>query len=141
MTVPPLAAPTMVASAVEMKSALPRPHPARNPMIVSTLPLSAAAKAKTTMSASPIMSVRLAPMRLEIQLVNEHREAGDEQVAGEQHLGLGGRRLQVVGDGRQDRVDEPDAHERDDAGERDRPDLLGLLEDAGGAVVRVRAGH
>ena len=66
---PPDAAPTIVARAVEMKSALPRPHPARKPMTASTLPLSAQSSANTTISASPMSSVALAPMRLEIQLV------------------------------------------------------------------------
>ena len=67
--VPPDAAPTIVASAVEMKSALPRPQPARNPMIDSTFWERPAASAKTTISASPIRRVRLAPMRLDSQLV------------------------------------------------------------------------
>ena len=67
--VPPDAAPTIVASAVEMKSALPSPQPARNPMIDSTFCERPAASAKTTIRASPIRRVRLAPMRLEIQLV------------------------------------------------------------------------
>ncbi len=67
--VPPAAAPTMVASAVEMKSALPSPQPARKPMIEATFCESPAASANTTISARPISSVRLAPILLEIQLV------------------------------------------------------------------------
>ncbi len=67
--VPQDADPTMVASAVEMKSALPRPQPARKPMTCSTSCERPAAAAKTTMIASPMRRVRLAPMRLEIQLV------------------------------------------------------------------------
>lgn len=66
---PPDAAPTMVASAVEMKRALPSPHPARNPMMASTLPLRPASVANTTMRARPISRVERAPMRLETQLV------------------------------------------------------------------------
>ncbi|MDF2491883.1 MAG: hypothetical protein K0Q58_461 [Microbacterium sp.] len=66
---PPLAAPTIVARAVEMKRALPSPQPARNPMMRSTLPLSAHSRANTTISARPMSSVAFAPIRLEIQLV------------------------------------------------------------------------
>lgn len=66
---PPAAAPTIVASAVEMKSALPSPQPARKPMIDSTSPESPASVANTTITPSPMSRVRLAPMRLEIQLV------------------------------------------------------------------------
>ncbi len=39
-------------------------------MMASTLPLSAQNSAKTTMNASPTSRVALAPIRLEIQLVN-----------------------------------------------------------------------
>ena len=52
-----------------MNSALPRPQPARKPTIppiVSDVPASAA---KTTMSARPTISVRLAPIRLDTQPV------------------------------------------------------------------------
>ena len=67
--VPPDAAPTIVASAVEMKSALPSPQPARKPMTDSTVGAKPAAAAKAMIRASPISSVRLAPMRLDSQLV------------------------------------------------------------------------
>ena len=69
LSTPPLAAPTMVASAVEMNKALPKPQPARNPMIISTESDSPAAAAKITISASPISNVRFAPIRLETKLV------------------------------------------------------------------------
>jgi hypothetical protein len=59
----------MVASAVEMNSALPSPQPARNPITSFTEPLAPASAAKTTMSASPTSSVGLAPRRLETKLV------------------------------------------------------------------------
>jgi hypothetical protein len=59
----------MVASAVEMNSALPRPHPARNPMTASTDPDRAHSSANTTIRPRPASIVALAPMRLEIQLV------------------------------------------------------------------------
>ena len=44
------------------------------------------------------------------------------------------------GDRGEDRVDEADAHERDDAGERDRPDRLGLLQDRAGSDAAWPAG-
>ena len=52
-----------------MKSALPRPHPARNPMIASTDPAAPASAANTMTSTRPASSVRFTPMRLETQLV------------------------------------------------------------------------
>ena len=67
--VPPEAAPTIVASAVEMKSALPRPQPARKSMIVQTLFDVAASTENTTIRASPMSRVFFAPMRLDTQLV------------------------------------------------------------------------
>ena len=64
---------------------------------------------------------------------HEHREPGHEQVAREEQLGLHGGRLQLLGDRGEDRVDEPDAHERDDARERDGPHLrIGWRHDARG---------
>jgi len=65
----PLAADTMVASAVEMNRALPRPHPARNPMIWLTVSEEPASAANTTMRPSPASSVRFAPRRDDTQLV------------------------------------------------------------------------
>ena len=66
---PPLAEPTITASEVAMNSALPRPHPARKPMISLTLPDAPARAANTTMRTRPVMSVRLAPIRLDTQPV------------------------------------------------------------------------
>ena len=47
LSAPPAAAPTIVASAVEMNSALPRPQPARKPMIMFTESDAPASAAKT----------------------------------------------------------------------------------------------
>ena len=52
-----------------MNSALPRPQPARKPTMPSIEPDSPASAAKTTISASPATSVRLAPIRLDTQPV------------------------------------------------------------------------
>jgi hypothetical protein len=66
---PPDAAPTITASAVAMKSALPRPQPARKPTM-APIELDAPASAeKATTSARPSSSVRRGPMRLETQPV------------------------------------------------------------------------
>ena len=54
-----------MASAVAMKSALPRPQPARKPMTAPTESDEPASAAKTMMSTRPTSSVRLAPIRLE----------------------------------------------------------------------------
>ena len=69
LSAPPLAAPTMVASAVEMNRALPEPHPARKPMIMPTLSEAPASAAKITIRARPTSRVRLAPIRLDTKLV------------------------------------------------------------------------
>jgi hypothetical protein len=66
---PPEAEATMTASDVAMNSALPRPQPARNPTIWSTVSDIPASAEKTTMTASPLIRVRLAPIRLDTQLV------------------------------------------------------------------------
>ena len=55
----------MVASAVAMKRALPRPQPARKPTIAPTVLDDPASAEKTMISTRPESSVRLAPMRLE----------------------------------------------------------------------------
>ena len=61
----PLDAVTMVASAVAMNSALPRPQPARKPTIAPIV-LDDPARAENAMiSTRPDSSVRLAPIRLE----------------------------------------------------------------------------
>ena len=66
---PPDALPTIVASAVEMNSALPSPHPARKPITASTEPLTAHSRLNTMMNDRPMSSVRLAPSRLDRKLV------------------------------------------------------------------------
>jgi hypothetical protein len=47
-----------------MNSALPRPQPARRPTIAPTLFDSPASVLNTTISTSPVSSVRFVPMRL-----------------------------------------------------------------------------
>ena len=72
MIAPPLGpavAPTIAARAVEMNSALPRPQPARSPMISVTLPEKEQSAAKTTTRIRPTSSVRFTPIREANQLV------------------------------------------------------------------------
>ena len=59
----------MTASEVAMNSALPRPQPARKPTMPPMLLLDPASAANTTISDSPAIRVRLAPMRLDTQPV------------------------------------------------------------------------
>ena len=66
---PPLAELTITARDVAMNSALPRPQPARKPTIPPMLSADPASAAKTTMSTRPVISVRLAPIRLDTQPV------------------------------------------------------------------------
>src|SRR5580693_1176795 len=66
---PPLAEATMTASEVAMNRAFPTPQPARNPMISLIEPEDPARAAKATIRMSPQISVHLAPMRLDTQLV------------------------------------------------------------------------
>src|SRR5580693_8948879 len=66
---PPLADATMTASEVAMNRAFPTPQPARNPMISLIEPDEPASAAKATIRMSPQISVHLAPIRLDTQLV------------------------------------------------------------------------
>src|SRR6201994_3067352 len=66
---PPLAEATMTASEVAMNSALPTPQPARNPMIALMVGEAPAAALNTTIRIRPAISVFLAPIRLDTQLV------------------------------------------------------------------------
>ena len=66
---PPLAEPTMTASEVAMNRALPRPQPARKPMMPLMLSVEPASAANTTMIARPTTRVRFAPSTLETQPV------------------------------------------------------------------------
>ena len=63
--VEPRADTTIVASAVAMKSALPRPQPARKPTMPPTESDEPASAEKMMIRTSPRSSVRLAPIRLE----------------------------------------------------------------------------
>lgn len=56
---------TIVASAVAMNSALPRPHSARQPTMPITVSDIPASPAPAMMITRPISSVRLGPMRLD----------------------------------------------------------------------------
>jgi hypothetical protein len=60
----PRADETMVARAVAMKRALPRPQRARHPTMPMTVSDDPASAAPAMMTTRPISSVRLAPMRL-----------------------------------------------------------------------------
>ena len=62
---PPLAEPMITASAVAMKSALPRPQPARKPTISGIDPDAPASALNTITRTSPASSVLRGPMRLE----------------------------------------------------------------------------
>ena len=61
--VEPRADSTMVARAVAMKSALPRPQPARKPTMAPMVSEEPASAEKTTIRARPRSRVRLAPIR------------------------------------------------------------------------------
>ena len=59
----------MTASDVAMNSAFPTPQPARKPMMAPMVGDAPAAALNTTIRASPRISVFLAPIRLDTQLV------------------------------------------------------------------------
>ena len=69
LSAPPLAAPTMVASAVEMKSALPRPQPARKPMIMPDAVGGPGQCREDHDQRQTDQQGRLAPIRLDTKLV------------------------------------------------------------------------
>jgi hypothetical protein len=62
----------------------------------------------------------------------QHRDCGHDQIAGEQQRHLTRRGVEAAGQRGQDRIDQPDTHERDDTGERHGPDGTRLLEWARG---------
>jgi hypothetical protein len=66
---PPLADATITASEVAMNKAFPTPHPARKPMMPLIDGDAPASALKMTIITRPAMRVRLAPMRLDTQLV------------------------------------------------------------------------
>jgi hypothetical protein len=66
---PPDADETITASEVAMKSALPRPQPARKPMMPEMPPDAPARALNTTIRERPAIKVRFAPMRLDTQPV------------------------------------------------------------------------
>lgn len=66
---PPAAAPTITARAVETKRALPSPQPARKPTSSATEDEVPESAAKTTTSARPASRVLRPPMRLETKPV------------------------------------------------------------------------
>ena len=129
---PPLAAPTMVASAVEMNSALPETPagPEADDLVHRAAGPGQRREDDDQRQADEQRGLGAEPAGDEAG--EEHRQPGDEQVAGEQQLGLGRRGPELGADRRQDRVDQPDPHERDDARERHGPDRLRLAQDAGG---------
>ena len=132
---PPEAAPTITASAVAMKSALPSPQPRRKPAIAPMLDAAPASALNSTTSTSPASSVRRGPMREDDPAADQHRHAGHREVGGEQQRDLARRRLQVVGERGEDRVDEADAHEGDDAREGHGPHGSWLLQQMGAMFV------
>src|ERR1035438_8126137 len=126
---PPLAEATMTASEVAMNSAVPRAYPGRMP--------GQRAEHDDQHQATDQGALRANPGGHPAG--HQHRHGRHHQVAGEQQLDLARRRVQLDAQRGQDRVHEPDAHKRDHAGERDRPDRLGLTERALHALDRV--GH
>ena len=66
---PPLAAPTIAASAVAMKRALPSPQTPRKDTISAIDPDAPAAALKATIRSRPAISVRFAPILLDTQPV------------------------------------------------------------------------
>ena len=89
-------------------------------------------------STSPESRVRFAPMRAGDDAGDQHRDTHDRHVAGEQQRDLARRGAELVGDRLEDRVDEADAHERDDAREGDGPDGTGLLQHSSSLLLGVR---
>ena len=99
---PPLAEPTMTASEVAMNSALPRPQPARKPTIPSMLSRTSGQRGEDhdERQAGDQRALGADPARHPAG--DEHRDRGDDQVAGEQQLDLARawRRAWPASDGR-----------------------------------------
>ena len=83
------AEPMITASAVAMKSALPRPQPARKPTISGIKPQDApASAAKTITRTRPPSSVLAGPDATGDEARDQHRDAGDREVTREQQRDL-----------------------------------------------------
>ena len=122
----PFDALTMVDSAVAMNSALPRPQPARKPITAPTLPDEPARAADDDDQREPAEKRALRSDPARHHAGDEHGDAHHRHVAGEQQRDLARRRVQLRGDLLEDRVDQPDPHERDHAGERRPPRRRGV---------------
>ena len=128
---PPDAEPTITASEVAMNKALPSPHPARKPMIWLIVCDDPASALKTTMRVSPAISVRLPPDPTGDPAGDEHGDRRDHEIAREKQLDRTRSCMQLPGQRWQDWVHQANSHERDDAGQGDRPHGLRLPERAG----------
>ena len=120
-----------------MNSAFPMPQPARKPMM-ALIDGEAPARALNDDDDDEARNqgaLGADPARHPVG--DEHRHRGHDQVAGEQQRDLAGRSVQLPGDRRQDRVDQPDPHERHDARERDREDSFRLPEGADSSPAHV----
>ncbi len=83
---------TIVDRAVAMNSALPSPHPARNPTIWPIVSENPASALNTMISTRPSISVCLAPILVDTTPRDQHRDARHRHVAGEEqrHLARAG---------------------------------------------------
>ena len=125
----PRADSTMVDSAVAMNSALPRPQPARKPTIGADGVRRAGERREHDDQHQPGEQGALRADPRGDHAGDQHRDAHHRHVAGEQQRDLARRRVELVGDRLEDRVDEADPHERDDAREGDGPDGARLVEE------------
>ena len=115
-----------------MNSALPSPQPARKPTMPPIVSDEAREAREHDDQHEPGDEGVLGADPAGDPAGDEHRDRGDDEVAGEQQRDLARRGVQLGGERGQDRVDEPDAHERDHAGEGDGPHRSGLAEGAAG---------
>ena len=88
----------------------------------------------STTSTSPASSVRRRRCASD-PAADQHRHAGHREVGGEQQQDLARRRLQVVGERGEDRINEADAHEGHDAREGHGPRGAGSSEMVGMASL------
>jgi hypothetical protein len=122
----------MTARLVAMNRALPRPQPARKPTMPPIEFDVSASAAKHDDEDQADGQCGLGADAAGYPADHQHRDRGHDQIAGEQQRHLARRGVQAAGQCGQDRIDEPDAHERHDTGERHGPDGTRLLERARG---------
>ena len=125
---PPDADPTITASDVAMKRVAQPPSGTESDDLVDRVRRTGQRWSKTTMSVRPMIRVRRWCRSTGNPAGDQHGDRRHHEVAREKQFDRAWRRIELLGQGRQDGVDQADAHEGDNAGQSNRPDGPRLAE-------------